>query len=65
MCIRDRLLASCSSRVSAEAFFKIAIDNMEASGRSYVEMERSLHDVDHPIGFKEGGYLKSIYFKVN
>lgn len=58
------LLASCSSRVSAEAFFKSSIDSMEASGRAYVEMERSLHDVDHPIGFKEGGYLKSIYFKL-
>ena len=58
------LLASCSSRVSTEAFFKVAIESMEASGRPYMEMERSLHDVDHPIGFKEGGYLKSIYFRI-
>jgi len=58
------LLASCSSRVSTDAFFKSAIESIEASGRSYVEMERSLHDVDHPIGFKEGGYLKSIYFRI-
>ena len=59
------LLASCSSRVSADIFFKASIDSMEASGRAYTEMERSLHDTDHPIGFKEGGYLKSIYFRVS
>jgi len=56
------LLASCSSRVSAEEFFKTATDSVQKSGRKYQEMERSLHDVDHPIGFKEGVYLKSIYF---
>jgi len=59
------LLASCSSRVSAEAFFKTAIDSLQKSGRKYQEIERSLHDVDHPIGFKEGAYLKSIYFRLD
>lgn len=59
------LLASCSSRVSADAFFRASINCMENSGRAYKEIERSLHDVDHPIGFKEGGYLKSIYFTID
>ena len=59
------LLASCSSRVIADVFFKASIDSLEASGRAYTEMERSLHDTDHPIGFKEGAYLKSIYFRVS
>ena len=59
------LLASCSSRVSADEFFKTAIDSVQKSGRKYQEMERSLHDVDHPIGFKEGAYLKSIYIRLD
>ena len=58
------LLASCSSRVKAEDFFELMTQELKQSGRSYSELERSTHDVDHPIGFPEGAYLKSIYFKL-
>lgn len=58
------LLASCSSRVKAEDFFELMTQELKQSGRSYRELERSTHDVDHPIGFPEGAYLKSIYFKL-
>jgi 23S rRNA (cytosine1962-C5)-methyltransferase len=58
------LLASCSSRVSAEDFFAVALQSLHQSGRSFQELERSFHDVDHPIGFPEGAYLKSIYFRL-
>lgn len=60
---RDGILvaASCSSRVSAEDFFTTISTELEHSGRSFQELERSYHDVDHPIGFPEGAYLKCVY----
>jgi 23S rRNA (cytosine1962-C5)-methyltransferase len=58
------LLASCSSRVSADEFFTVALKAISQSGRSFQEIERSFHDSDHPIGFPEGAYLKSIYFRL-
>ena len=53
------LLASCSSRVSAEDFFSAVTDVLPAS---FQEIDRTFHDVDHPIGFAEGAYLKAVYF---
>ena len=55
------VMASCSSRVSAEDFFQVVLTKALESGRSFKEMERHQHDVDHPIGFPEGAYLKCIY----
>ncbi len=57
------VMASCSSRVSADDFFQTVLNSAQASGRSFTEMERRLHDVDHPIGFPEGAYLKCIYLQ--
>lgn len=54
------MLASCSSRVSAEEFFKVCTEEI---GKQFQEIDRTAHDIDHPIGFPEGAYLKSIYFK--
>lgn len=58
------LSASCSSRVSAEEFFEINHQILTQSNREYEEIERTFHDLDHPIGFAEGAYLKAIYFKL-
>lgn len=57
------VMASCSSRVQAEVFFKMTFDTAKAAGRSLREIERSEHAVDHPIGFKEGAYLKCLFAK--
>jgi 23S rRNA (cytosine1962-C5)-methyltransferase len=54
------LLASCSSRVSAEEFFHAVADVLPSSFR---EMDHTFHDVDHAVGFPEGAYLKAVYFK--
>lgn len=59
------MLASCSSRVSAEDFFATVLAEMNKSERKYQELERTFHDIDHPIGFPEGAYLKSIYFQMD
>lgn len=55
------LMASCSSRVKADVFFEAVLEVIRSSGRSSQELERTFHDVDHPIGFAEGAYLKSVY----
>jgi 23S rRNA (cytosine1962-C5)-methyltransferase len=59
------LLASCSSRVTAEAFFAVNERILQQSGRDFQEMERHFHDIDHPIGFKEGAYLKAVYYRLD
>ncbi|MEM9887726.1 MAG: class I SAM-dependent rRNA methyltransferase [Bacteroidota bacterium] len=59
------LMASCSSRVSATAFFESVLKQLQLTGRPFQELQRTFHDVDHPIGFPEGAYLKSIYFRLS
>ncbi|MGB0930833.1 MAG: class I SAM-dependent rRNA methyltransferase, partial [Chitinophagales bacterium] len=58
------LMASCSSRVSADDFFEVILQTLKSSQRRFRELERSFHDVDHPIGFEEGKYLKAVYFRM-
>ncbi len=59
------VMASCSSRVSAAVFFETVEEVLRGSNRSFRELERTFHDIDHPIGFKEGAYLKCIYYKMD
>jgi len=59
------VLASCSSRVTAEMFFEL-IDSVLGGQNVKCEiLETTTHDSDHPIGFKEGAYLKCIYLRIN
>ena len=53
--------ASCSSRVSAEAFFEEVNRAAAQAGRPLREIERSGHPLDHPIEFREGAYLKCLF----
>lgn len=55
------VLASCSSRISAEVFFNI---NKEALKNKFSLIDKTFHDIDHPIAFKEGAYLKCGYYKM-
>lgn len=59
------LAASCSARVSADEFFATVEKVMKRSGRGYTLLEKSYHDIDHPIGFPEGAYLKSVYYRLD
>jgi 23S rRNA (cytosine1962-C5)-methyltransferase len=52
------VIASCSSRVSANDFFKMIT---QAAKRPLQEIERTQHAIDHPIGFPEGAYLKCLF----
>lgn len=53
--------ASCSSRITAKAFFKTVHESAAQSDRALVEIERTYHAIDHPITFSEGGYLKCLF----
>ena len=59
------LAASCSARVSADDFFATVEKVLKRSGRGYSLLERTFHDVDHPIGFAEGVYLKAAYYRLD
>lgn len=53
------MLASCSSRVSAEEFYRL---NETILGRDFNLIEQTGHDIDHPVGFPEGAYLKAGWY---
>ena len=55
------VVASCSSRVEAATFFDLVHKTAREMGRPLREIERTGHPLDHPIGFKEGTYLKCLY----
>ena len=58
------LAASCSARVPAETFFNVVEGMLKASGRKFTVLDKTAHDDDHPIGFAEGAYLKSGYYRL-
>ncbi len=58
------LLSSCSARVSSEQFHAVCERSLRASNRIYNCLWRNQHDVDHPVGFNEGAYLKSGCYKL-
>jgi len=57
--------SSCSSRITADEFF----DGVHAAAAStparLSEMQRTTHAADHPIGFPEGAYLKTLFARIN
>jgi 23S rRNA (cytosine1962-C5)-methyltransferase len=55
--------ASCSSRVDADSFFASVHQSAQEAGRKLTEIARTGHALDHPIGFKEGAYLKCLFAK--
>jgi len=57
--------ASCSSRVEAEDFFNCVDQAAWQSKRRLIEIERTGHALDHPIGFKEGAYLKCLFARAD
>ncbi len=58
------MTASCSSRISSDDFFETIESALERSNRTFSILNKTFHDVDHPIGFKEGAYLKSGYYQI-
>ena len=57
------VLASCTSRISSEEFFGVNEEVLLQSGRKFKLLEKTGHDIDHPVTFKEGAYLKCGYYR--
>ncbi|WP_223548273.1 class I SAM-dependent rRNA methyltransferase [Aestuariivivens sp. NBU2969] len=57
------VLASCSSRVMAQAFFDINSQALTMQHRKFMTILKTGHDIDHPISFPEGAYLKCGYYR--
>ncbi|PSG88405.1 class I SAM-dependent rRNA methyltransferase [Aurantibacter aestuarii] len=57
------VLASCSSRVLSQAFLDINSQTLAKVNRPYKVELKTQHDLDHPIGFPEGAYLKCAYYR--
>jgi len=57
------LMASCSSRVSVHQFFETVEGVLFASKRSWKQLDQTFHDIDHPVSFPEGAYLKCGYYR--
>ena len=53
--------ASCSSRVDSASFFDAIHSAARQAGRPLKEIERTSHALDHPIGYREGEYLKCLF----
>jgi 23S rRNA (cytosine1962-C5)-methyltransferase len=57
------VLASCSSRILAQDFFKINETVLKGQERIFKNFLKTRHDIDHPIAFPEGAYLKCAYYQ--
>lgn len=59
------IMASCSSRVTAETYFELVLAEAYNSNRTFDIIDKTEHDIDHSISFKEGAYLKTIYLQMH
>ncbi|WP_299364776.1 class I SAM-dependent rRNA methyltransferase [Winogradskyella sp.] len=57
------VLASCSSRILAQSFFDINLNALNAQPRLFETILKTKHDIDHPVTFPEGSYLKCGYYR--
>ncbi|MCX6032180.1 MAG: class I SAM-dependent rRNA methyltransferase, partial [Chloroflexi bacterium] len=55
------VMSSCSSRVSAPAFFTAVNRAATQAGWPLIELDRTGHAIDHPVLFPEGAYLKCLF----
>ena len=55
------VMASCSSRVSADEFANLVVDTARGEKRPLHDIEQTGHALDHPITFPEGSYLKCLF----
>lgn len=58
------VMASCSSRVSSDQFFNAVESTLTKDGHQYEIIEKTYHDIDHPIKIPEAAYLKCGYYRV-
>lgn len=56
--------SSCSAHVGADEFAAGVHSGLERSGFRSLEVTRTTQGVDHPVGFPQGAYLKTVFAKV-
>lgn len=59
------LLSSCSSRLNADEFLELHKTEFRRLNVNYTLESLTLHDIDHPVRFEEGRYLKTAYYKIH
>ncbi|WP_411894929.1 class I SAM-dependent rRNA methyltransferase [Winogradskyella sp. A2] len=57
------VLASCSSRISAQSFFDLNEHVLNSQSLLFETYLKTTHDIDHPVTFTEGAYLKCGYYR--
>jgi 23S rRNA (cytosine1962-C5)-methyltransferase len=58
------VMASCSSRIQADQFYELIHETARSSHKVLRDIEVFDHAIDHPIGFREGAYLKCMFARV-
>ncbi|NLE45399.1 MAG: class I SAM-dependent rRNA methyltransferase [Chloroflexi bacterium] len=59
------VMASCSSQVGGDQFFRTVHETAFEVGRRLCEIARTGHASDHPIGFRESEYLKCLFARAD
>lgn len=58
------VLASCSSRINEDVLIEVHRDEFRKLGVNYRLEDVTQHDIDHPVSFPEGAYLKTAYYRI-
>ena len=58
------VMASCSSRIASTEFYRVVEEEMQVRGIRFQILDKTEHDIDHPITFPEGAYLKCGYYRI-
>ena len=56
--------ASCSARVTTDAFVDTVTRSAEAEGVRLHDLSVTTHGIDHPVSFVHGSYLKAVFARV-
>jgi 23S rRNA (cytosine1962-C5)-methyltransferase len=59
------VMASCSSRIQEEQFFELVSKVLQGSSRKFELQSSWGHDIDHPVTFPEGRYLKCGFYRAD
>lgn len=58
------VMSSCSSRIQPRQFFNLMVNTANQDGCRLEMIAQSSHALDHPIGFREAEYLKTLFARV-
>lgn len=59
------VMASCSSRVKSKKFIELLRETAKKNNFDFRPFLQTGHPADHPIGFRDGEYLKCVFAKIS